>query len=498
MPETIQRTPFSRVFTIEDGSGPANVPEYQGLGRALGFDWPQGDVTPVRIPSESVYGKFDTVDEIRGAQGLPSLPIQFRLRDTISDIFDLVTQKGCPIDIQVHVGKCQEPTDFDGGWEKILVLEHSFGTNYSTDEWGALDADQDSAINEEVPFTGRTAYQIKRLLATELATTELTDEVIAIVICDAATCGACGIPSNGCEKVFAVTSATTGSPGLPSEVLYSEDGGDTWGTTNITTLGLAEVPSDAACVGTNLVVVSNDSDSLHHAPLKDILDGTETWTEMSTGFVGAGSPNAIHSESRTKTWIVGDGGYVYFSSDIETAVEVQSAGTVTTENLNDIHGIDRNNLVAVGASNATIYTTNGGETWASVTGPAVGIALTAVWMRSDLEWLVGTAGGELYYTRDQGISWTAKAFSGSGSGQVEDIQFSKEGVGYMSHTLAAAGRLFRTINGGQSWELLPDNSTTLPTNDAINSIAACADSANVVFAGGLGADAVDGIIIKLA
>jgi photosystem II stability/assembly factor-like uncharacterized protein len=500
MAETVQRTPFSRVFTIEDTAGPANVPEYQGFARALGLDWPQGDVTPVRVPSEETYGDFDTVDEIRGAQGLPTLPVQFRRREAVSEIMRLITQKRCPVDLQVHIGKCQQPTDFDGGWDKVLIVERAFGTNYSTDELGALDFDQDSVVNEEVTFTGRNAYEIKRLLAQELATTELTDEVIAVVICDAATCGACGVPSDGCDKVFVITGATTGSPGLPSEVIYSEDGGDTWASTNITTLGLAETPTDAACVGINLVVTSNDSDSLHYAPLADILDGVETWTEIATGIVAAGSPNALFSLSRTRTWVVGDGGYVYFSADITAGVEVQTAGTVTTQDLNDVHGADRDNLVAVGNSNAVIYTNNGGETWQSVTGPNVGVNLNAVRMRSDLEWFVGDAGGQLWYTRDAGTNWTEKTFPGSGAGVIRDLDFATASVGYMAHDTAAnAGRLLQTINGGQSWNLLPEASLgSIPANDRINSIAACVDNPNVVFAGGLADDATDGFLVKFA
>jgi photosystem II stability/assembly factor-like uncharacterized protein len=156
--------------------------------------------------------------------------------------------------------------------------------------------------------------------------------------------------------------------------------------------------------------------------------------------------------------------------------------------------LDSTHGVAVGASNAVVRTVDG-STWGAITGPAVGVALNAVWMKSEDVWLVGTAGGVLYYTANAGSTWTALGFSGSGAGTVTDIYFVNQAVGYMAHTTAApVGRLFRTIDGGNSWYLLPENGS-MPDNDGINSIKAC--SVNTVFAGGLGGGGTDGYGVKL-
>lgn len=497
MPEKLQRTPFSRVFTIENRAGPANVPVYEGLSRAMGISFPQGDVTPVYNPSESQYGKFDVVDKIRGARGLPTLPIQFRMERDLSEVLEKVNRE-CDWDIQIHFGDCQDPTDFNE-FNGILVLEAAASTSYDTSELGALDSSQDAVIEENVPFTGEFLYIVRPVNPEELAATEVTDEIIDIVICDAVTCGACGLPRDGCQRVFALTTGTAGSPGLAAELLFTSDGGATWGETDITTLGLGVAPSAMTCVGTNLVVVSNASDSLHYAPIVDILNGVEVWTEVTAGFVAAGSPNAIFSLSRTQTWIVGDGGYVYFSDDITVGVTVQTAGTVTAQDFNAIHGIGKNDLLAVGAANALVVTSNGGETWSLVVGPAVGVALNTVWMRSELEWFIGDAGGDLWYTRDGGTNWTQKAFAGDGAGQVRHITFATPTVGYMAHdTAAPLGRILRTVDGGYSWIVQPPSGLTFPVNDQINKIAACRDNVNIAFGGGLGDNAADGFIVKLA
>lgn len=495
----LQRTSQTRLFVIEDRANPNNAPSYQFLARSLGVSWPQGDITPIRIPDPSQYSKFITVDRIKGQQGLPTLSIEGHLSRNISDFLRMV-RKGCAFDVQLHAGACEDPQNFNQGWEKIYVLEGADPTSYDTNELGALDGDQEAIVNETIAVSGIDYYEIKRIVGTEIASTELVQEIVGMAICDSASCGACGIPSNGCEKVFAVSKSHGGSPGLPAEVIFSEDGGGTIGQTTITTLTAAEDPTDVSCVGIYLVVASLESLSVHYAPLADILNGVETWAEIATGFVASHGPNAIFSLGANLTWIVGNGGYIYFSDDITAGVEVQSAGSATVQNLLAIHGFDEDNLVAVGASNAVLFTNNGGESWGSVTGPAVGVSLNAVYMKSSLVWFVGTAGGKLYYTIDGGGSWTEKTFSGSGAGSVTDIDFSTPTVGYMAHNTATPrGRILRTIDGGNSWYVLPEQAgISLPQGDSFTKLAVCNEDPNLVFAGGLADNATDGIFVKIA
>lgn len=496
MPSTNRvRTPYSRVFTIEDRAGPANTPEYQGRARALGPSWDLGDRTPIREPDPDRYGAFVIVDAIKGERGLPTLSIEARYQYTISE-FLRIARRGCPLDIQVHFGECQDPRDFNGGWDKVLVLENADISTWSAGELGALEQGEDAVVNENIDTNAFDMYELKQILFSELASTEVAGEVIDVVICDSVLCGICGIPSTGCQTFFAITEGQTGSPGLPAEIIYSDDAGATIAETNVSTLGIAEDPTGMACVGTRLAVISNDSDSIHYAPIIDILNAAEAWTEVATGIVAAGSPNAIFSLGSTFTWLVGDGGYVYFSSDITAGVSVQNAGLATDQVLNDIHGVDENNLVAVGVANAVIYTTDG-VNWTAVTGPAVGVILNTVWMKNTLEWFIGDANGQLWYTQDAGVNWVEKTFPGSGAGQVRDIVFATPTVGYMSHSIVGpAGRILRTIDGGGSWYVLPEGTSTLPANDYLNAIAVSGECPNDLYAGGLGDNATDGFLVK--
>lgn len=494
----IMKTGESRVFTIEDRANPSHTPKYQGFAKAQNVNWPQGDVTPIRVPDPTAYNQYIIIDEIIGAQGLPEVPIMFRKQREFSDMLRLI-RKRCPIDIQVHIGNCKNPSDFLGGWDSIMVIESAHAVNYATSPLGALDSAEQAPVDETLQFKGRDLYEIRPVAGAEIGAATILSEVIAVAICDARSCGACGISSDGVQKLFAITTENSGSPGLASTLVYSPDQGSTVGTSLVTTLAVNKAPSGLACVGTDLCVISSADGSLHYAPTADVLAAIETWTKVTSGFANNKGPAAIFSLGAAFTWFAGLGGYVYFSSDITSGVTVQDAGSATVQNLNDIHGIDELHLIAVGASNALLVTENGGEGWSAVTGPTPGVALNTCWMRSIGCWVIGTAGGECWYTEDSGLTWHKSAFSGSGAGTVKAIRFSTPTVGWMAHATAApVGRIFRTIDGGHQWYALPEQTgLRLPTNQRIDSIAVSPADPNFALAGGLGTG-TDGILMKIA
>lgn len=494
----ILKTGKSRVWLWPSGSAPDEAARYMGLARVTGLDYSLGDISPVRKPSPSQYGQYQVIDTIRGEPDLPGLSIEAYKEPDIASMLLLAAQKGCNIDMQVHFGECERPDDFNA-WRLITVLEEAPPTNYSTTDLGALSPTDEAAIKETLALVGQRVYEVTRVNPTVQDSAGITERIVDVLICDSATCASCGLSSDGCQVAFALRTAPTGSPGLQAELGYTQNGGQTWGATHITTLGLAEAPSAMACVGSYLVVVSNASGSLHYARITEILDGSETWTEVTTGFVTGGEPNAIVAVDSTHVWIAGDGGYIYFTSDPTSGVEVQTDGSVTSQDLAAITMLDQNNGYAVGASNAMLRTANGGGSWQAVTGPAVGIALNCVALRGVAdEVFVGTAGGELYYSQDRGSNWTLKGFPGSGAGQVRDIVFATRMVGYMAHSTATpAGRVLRTVDGGNSWYILPEEAgATLPVNDYVSTLAACRDNPNVAFGGGLADNGTDGFLVK--
>lgn len=487
----------ARLFLQED-PGPASAPEYQELARAGAVDQDFGARTPIRSFGNR-YGTFENVGITRAAPGLPQLTVESRLGVTKSNWLEL-GRRGCPVALHVHVGECENPEDFNGGWKWKRVIEGAELANYSTGDLQAFDESGDTPTTETLPFSGLNIYDISQIRASEQASAAVTDEVVGIRVADAIACGACGAPSDGCSVVVAVVSDTSGSPGLPAEVLYTQDGGVTWASSAINSMDLADSPTDIIQIGDNVIVLDVTSSSLHHTTLAALLAGTALWTEVTTGFDPAGFPEAISSAAATASWIAGQAGRIYFTSDPTSSVTEQADGTLTASDLKAIHALDRNNVLAGGDAGALLSTNNGGAIWTLITPPAV-FAIEAVWMRSATEWYIGGAGGNLWYTRDSGITWTQKAFPGSGDlGTVWDIEFATELVGYMSYAADNAGLILRTTDGGNSWYVLPEEAgNTIPANDRINRITTCGyEDVNVVYGGGLGDDATDGVMVKFA
>ncbi len=493
-PRNVTISDMTRVWLMEDGAGPDVTPEYMGVWKAGGVSWDFGEATAVEIPSDSAYMQFEEVASLPGTKGKPSTTLTARYARDLSDMLRLARRE-CYHDFQIHVGACQDPQNFRLGWDKIVAFDHARISNYSTEDLGALGSDERKQVNESINLQATNYYEIGKLSLAEVAAAAVIQEVLDITFCDTKSCGGeCGTASDGCEKVFALVKAVGGSPGLGSQVVYTADKGATWASTVIDTLAANVEPDAIACFGDYVIVISSADESHHYADRDLVILGTETWSKV-TGYTAASGPNCITVLKPGYAWIGGLGGYVYFLSDVTEEPTTQDAGSATTQDLNAIHAYDEENVLAVGNSNAVIYTTDG-STWTSVTGPAVGVNLMACWMASETVWWVGTAGGQLWYTKNSGATWTQKRFSGDNAGVVRDIVFVTTQVGYMSHdTATPAGRIFRTVDGGNSWYVLPEGTGTIPANDRLNAIAVC-DDVNLFFTGGLGDAATDGIVIK--
>lgn len=499
MGATAELTGYSRVWLIRGGAGPSNPPRYQGYAKAGSPDWSMGDITRIEAPSPDQFGKFIEVGTIRGADERPTLGLTFLYTNNASEVLS-IAQTGCALDVQIHFGRCEQPNSYRS-WEKILIFENALITNWSTGDLGALEQGENAKIDEEVELTAEWFYEVVKMSYALRGGDDIAQEVIAVAVDKGVSCGDCDRESDGCSNVFAVSAPAGSSPGVKAEVIFSDDGFTTSGDTWIDTMEIGEDPDDAAVVGTNLVVVSEDTESLHYASITDILLGQEEWNEVTDGFEPSHGPRAITTVGASDTWIAGAGGYIYYSSDITNGVETQDEGESTAEDLNDIAAYDTDVVVAVGNANTVLYTLDG-ATWTSVTGPDTVNTpnLVSVAVRDRLEWWVGTNDNAMWVTENGGVTWTQARFtgdtqSGGGTGTVNDIQFASGSVGFMAHeTSASRGRILRTTDGGRTWIVAPEIGT-FPLVDRINSIATCYREVNRIYAGGLADNAADGALL---
>lgn len=487
----------SRVWVVEGGASPFVDPIYEGLMKLNDPSWNLGSVTAIRKPDPNNFNRFVEAGKVRGAADRVSTGVMGRYPEQQSELLRLARLR-CRIDVQSHIGACRRganPQDYLAGWSKILIFRDAEINTYSQSGAGAISDDENNPYDETGEISAREMYEIIPMSFGQQASVLSSRQLKTIDICDQADCGDCGEASDGCKRVFVTMIGAGATPGTKPSVLYTSDGGAIWAALNIDTMFSNEIPSDAECIGIYYVVLSRDTNSVHYAIAGNILKGTATFTEVITGFQVAGSPTAMWAVDPRHIWIVGNGGYIYFSSNILTGVSIQDQGVATTRNLLDVHALNTENIVAVGELNAVVYSNNGGATWLSVTGPAVGINLTSIWMLKNDMWLVGTQDGRLFATRDSGQTWLQIGLP-TGIVRIDDIKFVDDTVGYIAARTATIGILLRTTDGGRDWYMLPESGLQLPDADFFNQIATCKEVHNTVFAAGLAGNATNGIIIK--
>lgn len=491
---SITKTANTRVFLIEGRARPDHSPAYKSCLRMMAVTQGFGDIEKIECPDPHKYGSFIEKGEIKGANERPTTSLEGRFPpDILSDLLKMA-RKGCSFDVQLHVGACTDPSLFDV-YDKAIILENAFISNYATDELGALQSGDNAVVNETGDISAKDVYEVVPLAVSNKTPTLVVNEVVDVVVCDAVSCGDCEVESDGCDKVYAVTTGTSGSPATIPDFIYSLDGGATWYVHDIE--GLTSPATAVECLGDYVFVTSNGGNNISYA-LKDEMDGVTdpTWTQIATGFVAGGEPNDAWSDG-SYAFIVGDNGYIYGTSDVTGGVTVLDAGVATVDDLFCVHGLSAEFAIAGGENGEIVYT-NDGVIWAeSPTSPVgIGISINTVWAKSTTEWWVGTSNGRLYYTLNAGVTWTEKTFSGSGTGSVESIVFPTNTVGFLSHTTAATkGRILRSINGGATWKLVPEKTGTMPANDKINALAYCTSDANFVVGAGLADDGADGFIV---
>lgn len=495
------QTGFTRVFITEGGARADRKPTYSSCTKAMGLDKGYGDETKIECPDPNRANEFIEMGTITGAEDRATSSLVGRYFSDQSSVLMALAEQKCEHDVHVHIGKCTDPSVFDT-FTKALVLEGVKFTNYSTDDLGALESGERAVVNETLDMSVRKFYEVLSLSFTEVAGALVTNEIVDGVICDEVSCGDCELPSSGCQKIYFITTAAGGSPTTPADLVFSLNKGGTWYAHDVDTLGTAEAPDAIACVGEYVVVVSNDSNSLHYAEKDDITaTNDESWTEVTTGFVTNGEPNDIWSVG-SYAFIVGDAGYIYGTDDPTGGVDVLDAGVATALNLLAVHALDSNFAVAVGQSGVIVKTSNQ-TTWGVVTPTNVLFTFkdfNCVWVKSETEWYIGgnshAGAGELWVTYDGGATFTQITSMPGTYTTFTDIQFVTNNVVYLAGTVAGPrGRVLRSYNGGYSWKILPESAGTMPLSDRLNAIATCSYDVNLVVAGGLGDNGSDGILV---
>ena len=487
-----------RVWYVEGGVHPSRSPESFGLGKfSADPSHSIGEDTKITAPDPNNFGGDIQVGTVPGSDDRATLSVGSRYTSQEAILMRWKNRR-CRVDIYALTGRCGNPQDFSDGGEKWVYFPDGQISSHSFENFGGFGKDENNPTNDSVDMTAEDYWEFLRMGQDQVAKAETVREVYTVDVYTGDICEDCPDP---CDRILASMAGASATPGTQPLLLYSDDAGETWTTQTITSMFSNEVVADGAIIGGDMVYISNTSNSMHYTKLEDVFVDDNTWLETTTGFVAAKAPNAITSADVRHNWICGDGGYIYFVKNHKIKAEVQDPGVATTQNLNAIHAYDENNVLTVGESNAVVYTDNGGTTWKTVTGPAVGVALGACWMWDADTWLIGEGAGgngKLWLTSNAGYTWSEVGLPATYT-RIYKIEFISEAEGYLAVNDGSKGYILRTITAGNEWEVMPQGKKAVAIgNSYLTDVAACSKYANTAFASGLATDLTAGIILKMS
>lgn len=486
---------FTRVWLIEGRAGRKHKPEYMGFFSLGGYNWDLGAVEPIYVPSDKAYGKFEEAGTFRGEESRPTTSFVGRYAANFKSRLIQLARAGCAFDLQMHIGKCEDPTKFDAA-QKYMVFENVSLESISSDDLGALDPGSQGLVNETGEVSASRLYEIMPMTYASRAGNVITNEIVDVVRAGNQSCGDCDESNSGCQDFYAISLAAGGSPGTPADVVFSHDKGLTWFAHDIDSLGVGDDPSGIAVLDDYVVVVSNDGGDAHIAPRSEFKSGGDPqFVQITNGFEVGGAPNGIWNVG-SRAFIVGDGGHVYAMDNPADGVTVIDAGGVTVENLLKVHGLTDDFAVAVG-ENGTIVIIRDSGTSLSNSPVGAGVTITGVDVRNDQEWDVVTSDGRAFYTMDGGQTWTefTAALPGTKTA-MNAIRRSTETVMYASGVVNGRAALWSSFNGGSTWVREVRGTSIIPLADRINALAVCGDiDADFLVGVGLADNATDGFVI---
>lgn len=456
--------------------GPNTKPEYVGCVDVDALAAPGGGIAEL-VRCFNVNGRGWRVI---GSTLTPPDPVTTTITATVEKTQSFLEQiADCPASffiLQSDTGRKDNFQNYVRAW--------IIGNAYISDRGasGLVMRETDELSQMTFAITAEPPLYRKFRLVTSRQSVGLSNSANALAYLDDVRCASSSGPAQkACKIGFIAGDTPGGSPSGTSDVYYTTDYGVTWTATSTDPFAASEIIAALAvfsigATSRRVIAARGTTDVGNPAEIAYSDDDGTNWTAVNVGSTNGQfvqTANGMFALDQYNIWLVTDGGYVYYSDDAGVSWTAQEEGVATAQDLNAVHFADNRVGYAGGAADAILKTTDGGFSWALTdddTGTG-GDILTVFTLDAQRAW-VGTDDGRMFYTVDGGAVWTEKTFSGSGSGQVRDIKFANDLIGYMIHdTSAPVGRVFATMDGGFSWELV-----TTTTNAGLNQLVICDDN----------------------
>lgn len=469
--------------------GPNTAPQPLGCHMLGDVTEPLGDVTLLRCRDLSAPNRWRFVGSYQDPPDLVTTTIETDVYKT-AEYLETVQ---CPVAIFVHQTKCGHLGVFPN-YERSFILGKSFVTQRSYSNLVAKDsqerASQSADVSAEPPL-----LRVFEMKATRISTSE-TRPANDIVVCGEDRCFAgCGEATQAADSFAFTTDAAAGSASGTANVDYTVDGGSNIQPITTDPFGTSENAGAGVCFRTErnirrLLVARATTDGAAPAEVAyaDYNETTKLWSGWTSVAVGAvvgeyiPGLKAVFGLDQYHLWAATSGGRIYFSGDAGSSWTLQENAVIHAGIYQAIHFANENDGFAVGAADIIAKSSDGGVTWSGGGTTGTGATINTV-SYSGLQWWVGTANGQYFYSSDEGVTWNRRTgMSGDGVGQVRAIAWLKDShgfVGFAAHNTAApVGVILYTIDGGFTWRTV----TGMPTNAGFNSLAVLAT--NLVYVAG--------------
>jgi photosystem II stability/assembly factor-like uncharacterized protein len=152
-------------------------------------------------------------------------------------------------------------------------------------------------------------------------------------------------------------------------------------------------------------------------------------------------------------WVGTNLGRIYFSGDSGVTWTLQENAAIHAADWQWLQFIDDRTGFAGGDADVVAVTVDGGNTWSQMTAPGNGDDITTGRAFNPNQLWVGTDGGDIFFSNDGALTWTARTFAGTGTGGIDDMSWLNDHIGMLSHRSAAPlSTVYLTKDGGKNWE----------------------------------------------
>jgi photosystem II stability/assembly factor-like uncharacterized protein len=277
---------------------------------------------------------------------------------------------------------------------------------------------------------------------------------------------ATGGNANAADLVFTDTStgvAFINPPGAASLAFATTDGGVSWKP--ITAIPAGAVVNQLYRLDAGTIYGVGPSTLLRS------IDGGKTFTNQPVG--ASLNLTAIRCADANTCLLTDDKGALHRTTDAGLTATTITAASVP---LAAAAFASPTRAVAVGAAGETVVSDDGGVNYAAVGGDMGGNFLGMRPGPTALSAFAPGSKGQIAFTLDDGVTW--KSASVPTSSDILDTSWTSKTTGY---ALDARGGLFRTANGGASWQTLSPGAAT-----PASAVLALADNSTVLLVGPAG------------